>query len=138
MMNGYPVCKTKIIWKIEDSNISSVPTLGRLLSIFPYLKDSRIDETFYQEIYSFNIELLTLGGTFQRSFDWEVIIIPTENTKKGTLYLQMETMLEKLGYTRQSAESAKKMFIRKETGSSACLEKVAGSKKVHIHFQPQK
>jgi hypothetical protein len=137
LMAGRAVSTTKILWKAEDTNVSTIMTLDALLSALPYLKEPRIDETLYREIGSRPVEMITLGGTSRNLYDWEVLIVPPEKQKKGSsLIAEMASLLEKLGYTKEGADPSKESFTRKSTGSAAFLDKVAGSDKVHLRIKP--
>jgi len=132
MIDGRPFCKTKLYCKVGDSNVSSAQPLSRVMTVFPFLKDRRIEDAFYKELASVDVEMVTLGGASVRTYEWEAILIPPEKAKKITLLAQMETMLETLGYTRDAAQNEKETVIRKSTGTAANLNEVAGSRKVHV------
>jgi hypothetical protein len=138
IINGRPVSSTKIVWKVEDGNISSMATLGRLLSVYPFLKDRRIDESVYAELGPVQVEILTMGGPSRKAYDWELLLVPPEKKGKVTLYSQVEGMLEKLGYAKEGPEAAKNVFSRKNTGSMVYLDRVPGGEKVHMRFVPER
>lgn len=137
LMDGRPVCKTKLLCRVEDSNVSSPQVLSRIITIFPFLKDRRIEDIFYREMASVDVEMVSMGGASARVCEWEAVFTPPEKAKKITLLAQMETMLEKMGYARDVTQEATETFVRKITGSSAYLNKVAGSEKVHIRVRPE-
>gem|GEM_PF-1643225 len=145
MMEGRPFCKTKLYCKVGDSNVSSVQPLSRIMTVFPFLKDRRIEDAFYNELASTDVEMVTLGGASVSTYEWEAILIPPEkdkdknrNKNKITLLEQMEAIFLKLGYTRDTDHNATETFTRKSTGSALNLKKVAGSEKVHIRIKPEK
>jgi hypothetical protein len=138
VVNGQGFSITKILWKTEDSNVSTMSTLKSLLVVFPFLKDRRIEEAVYNDLGPLNVEMLTLGDASRQSRDWEVILVPPEKAKKGSLYQQIETMLAKLGYIPESSNASSGTFARKSTGSYAYLDRIAGSEKIHIRFRLEK
>lgn len=142
MIEGRPFCKTKLYCRVGDSNVSPVQPLGRIMTVFPFLKDRRIEDAFYDELASTDVEMVTLGGASVSRYEWEAILIPSEkdknrNKNKVTLLDQMEAIFLKLGYARDTAHDATGTFIRKCTGSAVNLKKVAGSEKVHIRIKPE-
>lgn len=138
MMNNQPLCYTKIVWKVEVSSITSLPTVARFLSIFSFMKDRRIEEAVYKELGPLEVEMLTRGSTGGESFDWDATVLPTEKMKKGALYSQLKTLIESLGYLPEAYDGEVETFSRKSTKSYATLNKVAGSEKVHLRFLPGK
>jgi len=140
MIDGRSYSKTKITCKVEDSNVSSPQTLGRVLTAFPFLRDRRIDDAVYKEMAAVEVEMISLGGAVIRSYEWEAVFIPPEKPdkkNKTTLMSQVEAMLEKLGFAKEAASQAAETFTRKATGSAAYVNKVAGSEKVHIRIRPE-
>jgi len=137
IINGRAVSITKIVWKVEDGNISSMADLARLLSVYPSLRDRRIDDLFYTELGPVQVEMLTMGGPSRKATDWEILLVPPESKKKVTLYEQVESLLEKLGYVKENTGTGKNIYSRKTTGSTVYLDRLPGGEKVHMRFVPE-
>jgi hypothetical protein len=138
IINGRPVSTTKIVWKVEDGNISSMADLSRLFSVYPFLKDRRIDETVYAMLGPVQVEMLTMGGPSRKAYDWDIVLVPLEKKEKVSFFSQVEGMFEKLGYTKEGADAAKNVFSRKSTGSTVYLDKIPGGENVHMRFVPER
>ncbi|MDQ7824178.1 MAG: hypothetical protein RDV48_15355 [Candidatus Eremiobacteraeota bacterium] len=135
---GATLSMIKILWKTADSNTSTMPTLSRLITLYPFFKDRRIEDSVYAEVGPMEVEMVTMGGSSEKGFDWDVTVNPPAKAKAGAMAAQMRAMVEKLGYSLVGTAQNAEVFSRKSTGSTAYVTKITGTEKVNVRFVPEK